>query len=449
MFQGGTQQLSRRALLKWLAVGASGLTLAACAPAVAPQAGAGESAGTGAAQQELKILVCCSGPAETELREAFNAQFSEANPGVTISLELLPAGQNYFEKLQTLIASSTMPDLYDMWEGYIQPYARNGALLNLDPLLESDPEVNKANLLPAAVEAAALEGSIYALSIGFMPGPISLYYNTDHLEAAGMEAPSPDWTWDDVRAAAQSLTKDDNGDGVPEQWGLAFELWFVPWLYWIWSNGGDVFNAEQTQSTVAEAPAVEALQYWADLVNIDKIAVPPSMLPSMQGAGNAFLTGAVSLYLGNTWDVAMLKEAQDLNWKAVLSPKANNGGRTWYEHFWCWGISTQSQQPDLAWKFAREFVLQRVIDPATPTIPPLQQLLDSFDTETNRELGYTPLITLATEPDQFRIPGSGEKWDKIAGLIQSELDLVFIGEKSAADAAVAAAATVDAELART
>jgi ABC-type glycerol-3-phosphate transport system substrate-binding protein len=144
-----------------------------------------------------------------------------------------------------------------------------------------------------------------------------------------------------------------------------------------------------------------------------------------------------------------LKETTNLNWKGVLSPTANNGGRIWYEHTWCWGISTQSKQPDLAWQFAREFVLQRVIDPATPTIPPLAQLLDTFDTEINQELGYTPLITLATEPNQFRIPGAGDKWDKIAGLIQAELDLVFIGEATAADAAAAAASKVDEELART
>jgi multiple sugar transport system substrate-binding protein len=449
MVSRSTPRLSRRALLQWMGIGASSLAVAACAPATAPPAGgttSGESAD--AAQQELNVLVCCYTAPETELREAFNARFMEANPGVTISMELLPAGQNYFEKLQTLIASGTVPDLYDMWEGYIQPYARNGALLNMDPLLESDSEVTKANLLPAAVEAASLEGSIYALLIGFMPGPISLYYNVDHIEAAGMEAPSPDWTWDDMRAAAQALTKDENGDGTPEQWGLGFELWFVPWLYWIWSNGGDVFNADETQSTLTAAPTVEALQYWADLVNVDKIAVPPSMLPAMQGPVNAFLTGAVSLYLGNTWDVATLKEATGVNWKGVLSPKANNGGRIWYEHTWCWGISAQSQQPDLAWKFARTFVLERVIDPATPTIPPLQQLLETFNTETNQELGYTPLVTLATEPNQFRIPGAGEKWDKIAGLIQSDLDLVFIGEATAADAAASAAAKVDEELAR-
>ncbi|HXF61965.1 MAG TPA: sugar ABC transporter substrate-binding protein [Caldilineaceae bacterium] len=443
---------SRRAVLKWMGLTSSAALLAACTPA-APQTQTGESpaegapAGEGALAGTLSVLTCCYTPPEVELREAFNAKFAEEYPGATVEMELLPAGQNYFEKLQTLFAANTAPDLFDMWEGYIQPYAANGALLNMDPFLEADGEISKEDLLPAAVEAASWQGSIYALSIGFMPGPISIYFNTAHFDAAGVEYPSAEWTWDQMREAARALTADTNSDGVPDQWGLAFELWFVPWLYWIWSNGGDVFNEEETRCILTEPPAVEAIQYWADLV-LEEVALPPSMAQSMQGTLNAFQTGAVSMYLGNTWDVATLKEAQDLPWKAVLSPKANNGNRIWYEHFWCWAISTQSQKQELAWQYARDFVLERVIDPATPTIPPLQQLLDTFDTPTNRELGYTPLISLATEPDQFRIPGSGAKWDKISGIIQAELDLVFLGEQTAAQAAENACPKVDEELAR-
>lgn len=440
--------LSRRAMLKWLALASGGAMMAACVPAAQP--GAATEAGGDAAtaeKTELGVLVCCYTTPEVELREAYNNKFMEVYPSAGINMELL-AGQNYFEKLQTLIAAGTPPDVFDMWEGYIQPYAKNGALLNLDPLLEADEKIKKDEIVPAALDAASWEGNLYSLTIGFMPGPISLYYNTQHFADAGLDAPTPDWMWDDLRKAALALTKDTNSDGTPETWGLSFDLWFVPWLYWIWSNGGDVFNAEQTASTLDDPKSAAAIQYWADLVNVDKVAVPPATLSSMQGGTNAFMSGAVSMYLGNTWDVSTLKQAQDLPWKAVLSPKANDGNRIWYEHFWCWAISSQTKVADVAWDFARDFVLDRVIDPATPTIPPLKQLLDKFDTETNRELGYTPLITLATEPNLFRIPGSGDKWDKISGMIQAELDLVFIAEKTAAEAAAAVVPTINEELAR-
>src|SRR5262245_52438851 len=116
--------MTRREALRWMAISSTGLALAACAPPVSPQANGGAG---GAAQQELTLLVCCYTPPETELRNQYNNKFMAENPGVTIGMELLPAGQNYFEKLQTLIAAGTVPDLFDMWEGYIQPYAKNGA----------------------------------------------------------------------------------------------------------------------------------------------------------------------------------------------------------------------------------------------------------------------------------------------------------------------------------
>ena len=253
---------------------------------------------------ELKILLCCSGPEDIENRQKWNTSFEASHPGVKIIQDTVPAGQNYFEKLQTLIAADIMPDCYDMWEGYIQPYAENGALLNLDPFFDADPLVAKEDLVPAAVEGGGWQGSIYAFCQGFMPGPISLFYNVDHFDAAGLDYPTPDWTWDDMRAAAQQLTS------APTQWGLTYSLWFVPWLYWVWSNGGDLFNADQTKCTLTEPAAYEALQYWADMVLTDQTTLPSSEAQAMQGPENAFGTGSVSMYLGNCWDVPWLMAAR-------------------------------------------------------------------------------------------------------------------------------------------
>lgn len=428
--------------------GSVGLTLAACVPVAAPE---GDQAATPDGEtSELNILVCCYAPPDLDVRNQVNAAFEQANPGIKLKQELLPAGQSYFEKLQTMIASNTAPDIFDMWEGYVQPYAQNGALLNLDPLLETDAKIKKENLLPIAIEGASWENHLYALMLGFIPGPVSLYYNTAHFEKAGLDAPTSDWQWDDLRAAAQQLTVDSNSDGEPEQWGVAFDLWFVPWLHWIWSNGGDVFNAEQTECTLGQPAAVEALQYWADLVNVDKVALAPATLASMQGGLNAFQSGLISMYIGNAWDVGTLNSAQDLPWQAVLTPKANNGQRSWYTHFQCWAISAQTKAPEPAWRYIRDFVLsyEPAIQEIAPTIPGVKELLSAFDNPTTQKLGYQPLLELVTQPGVMRIPGAGERWDKIAGLIQAEMDLLFLGEKSAADAVAAATPKVNEELAR-
>jgi ABC-type glycerol-3-phosphate transport system substrate-binding protein len=466
-----SEPISRREMLKLVGAGSAGVILAACQPKVievtkevevpvevektvvveqtvmVEQEVVVEATPVFPLEQgELKILLCCSGPEDIENRQKWNTSWEAAHPGVKIIQDTVPAGQNYFEKLQTLIAADTMPDCYDMWEGYIQPYAENGALMNMDPFFEADPLVDKEDLVPAAFDGGSWQGSVYAFCQGFMPGPISLFFNVDHFDAAGLEYPTDDWTWDDMRAAALQLTN------VPTQWGLTYSLWFVPWLYWIWSNGGDLFNEDETKCALTEPAAYEALQYWADMVLVDKTTLPSAEQQAMGGPTNAFVTGSASMYLGNCWDVGTLMAAREegtVNWKGVLSPKAPNGKRVWYEHFWCWGIWPKTKMPNAAWLMCRDFILDQVNQQAQPMVPPLKQLLPIFDTEQNRELGFTSLIALATEPGLLRYPGAGAKFDKISQLVQAEIDLVFLGEKTAKEAAEAVCPVVDEELART
>jgi multiple sugar transport system substrate-binding protein len=457
--------LSRRQMLKLLGIGSAGLIVAACGPAQpaaapaptaepakaveptkepAPQPTAAPAA-PNFEQGELNLYICCSSPEDLDNRAKWNAAWSEKHSGVKVKQDSLPAGQNYFEKLQTLIAADTMPDLYDMWEGYIQPYAANSALADLDPFFAADDKVKKTDLVPAAVEGGGYQDKIYAFCQGFMPGPASLYFNTEHFEKAGLKLPTADWKWDDLRDAAKALTKPD------EQWGLSYGLWFVEWLYWVWSNGGDLFDAEQTKCTLADPKATAALQYWADINVKEKTTVTGSEAAAMQGEANAFMTGKVSMYLGNCWDVPALKAAEKekgFKWGGVLSPKANDGKRVWYEHFWCWGMWPKTKMPKAGWLLMRDFILDQVNQAAQPMVPGIKQALKIFDTQENRKVGYGPLVELATQPGLLRIPGAGAKFDKISQLVQAELDLVWIGEKTAQAAAEAVAPKVDEELAR-
>ncbi|MDI7277405.1 MAG: extracellular solute-binding protein, partial [Anaerolineae bacterium] len=132
------RSVSRRTFLRMGGAAMAAGALAACAPPAATPAPTAPPAKetvivketvvaqpTAAYEQgELYVLVCCSGPEEQAAKNEFGDRFAQSHPGATVRLEPMPAGQNYFEKLQTVIAAGTAPDVYDMWEGYIQPYAK-------------------------------------------------------------------------------------------------------------------------------------------------------------------------------------------------------------------------------------------------------------------------------------------------------------------------------------
>lgn len=458
-------RVTRRDLLRFGGMAATGSALAACG-AQTPQVvekiveqtvivketvvGAPEATYE---QGELNILVCCSGPDEQAAKEEFNQRFAAGRSGVKVTLEPMPAGQSYFEKLQTVIAAGTAPDIYDMWEGYVQPYAKNGALMNLDPFMESDNVLKKADFWEGLLPGATWQGNMYALIFGVMPGPVSIFYNKKLFDAAGAAYPVSDWTWDQMRDAARALTVGADTE-EPSQYGLTFDLWFVPWLYWIWSNGGDVFNADETKCLANEAPAYEALQYWADLVVQDRSAPSPSMQTAMQGSVNMFKTDLVAMYLGNCWDLVTLDEArtQGLEWGACLAPIANNGNRTFYLHQWCWGIWTGTKVPNLAWEYCRDFAVDETMITTFNTIqkavPGVRRMLHTFLTPETEALGWAGVVDILGDTSKVRYPGAGDKWDKISGMLQAEIDLVYSGDKSAKDAMATAAPKVDEELAR-
>jgi multiple sugar transport system substrate-binding protein len=455
------RSISRRQMLKMFGIGSAGLVLAACAPEsteVAKPDGSqsgevpGDPSSTNLEQGTLTTLMCCGTDESKELQATFNTYFEQTYPGIKCNLELTPAGMNYFEKLQTLIAAGTPPDVFDMWEGYVQPYAANGVLMDMTPYVEADPEWNMDDFQPAAVAAGSYQGKLYTIMRNFYPGPAMFFYNKDMFDAAGQEYPDFSWDWGRMREAAIALTKDTSGRGFPDQWGLAFETWFVPWLFWIWSNGGDLFNSDETACALTEPAAVEALQFWADLVNVDQCALPSSEATSMQGASNAFNTGAVGMFLGYSWNISDMKAAQEqgLNWGCVLPPSAPNGERSFYMHLECWAAAKATKVPNAAWQYIRDFTEKETPNflKLFPGIPFLKKDIDLFLTEENRSYGWDKIPEIIEDPKNIRIPGGGAKFDKISGLVQAELDLVFAGEKSAQQAVDAACPLVNEELAR-
>jgi len=451
--------LSRRQMLKVMAVGSAGALLAACAPKETPTAEptlpeeqAPQSTSPQIETGHLTCLLCCGTQETHDLQDKFNAWFSQTYPTITTSLELTPAGQNYFEKLQTLIAAGTPPDVFDMWEGYVAPYAANGVLMDMDPYIAVDPEWTMDDFQPAAVAACSYQDNLYAIVRDFYPGPAMFFYNMDLFDEAGLDYPVFEWTWENMRDAAMALTKDKDGDGREDQWGVAFEPWFVSWLFWIWSNGGDLFNEDETQCALTEPAAYQALQFYADLVNVDKCALPSAEASAMQGSANAFRTGAVAMYQGYSWDIFDMKAAkeQGLNWGTLLPPSAPSGVRSFYMHLECWAAAKDSKVPNACWQYIRDFTENETANflKSYPGIPLLKEDIDLFLTEENKSYGWDKLPEIISDPDNIRIPGAGAKFDKISQLVQAELDLVFAGEKSAQEAAETACPLVNEELAR-
>lgn len=150
------------------------------------------------------------------------------------------------------------------------------------------------------VASATLDDVLYGVPFGC--NCLSLYYNRDMFDAAGItEVPQ---TWDELKETAAKLTT----DGVT---GLAFcslqneegTFNFVPWL---WSTGATSYD-------INSEAGIRALTFVKDLV--DSGAMSKECINWTQGdVMNQFISGNVAMMVNGPWQIPTMRdEAPDLN----------------------------------------------------------------------------------------------------------------------------------------
>ena len=174
--------------------GLMGLSLAACGPASSsaasgPAAETSETAGTSeapAAGGETAMTFSWWGnQVRNEGTQAVIDLYTEQNPGVTIDGQF-SVWNDYWTKLATASAGHNLPDVIQMDATYLQQYANNGLIVDLQPYVDSGV-IDVSNIPESALDLGRVNGGLYAINIA-TTGP-SLVYNKTLLDGAGITVP--------------------------------------------------------------------------------------------------------------------------------------------------------------------------------------------------------------------------------------------------------------------
>ena len=200
-------------------------------------------------------------------------------------------------------------------------------------------------------------------------------------DAAGVDYPTADWTYDDLRNAAKQLTKDSNGDGKIDQFGYSLDLWdFEPGMSEIiWAYGGDLISADHTKTLVGEPKARQAFQFLHDMMFIDKSIPDPNTVGEY--GDDAFLAGVAAMTAIGHWVVPGYAEV-NFKWDVAPMPKGPAGQATSVNSAG-FVVAKDSKSPDAAFEFLK-YVLSE----------PAQKRL--------AELGFAcPVLQSVAESDAF------------------------------------------------
>src|SRR5687767_4726505 len=185
------------------ATAASTAALAACAP---PVPGAGD-ASTKKDRVNLR-LVWRATEAEYTFAQRIPS-FQEKFPHVKVDVEFMPA-DDFYTKVGVLFSSNSMGDVTFLEaddEAFYGFWTARGVLKQLDPFIARD-KYDMSVFVPNTVEALKIvDGKIWSFPYKAFVARNGLFYNANAFQESGLPVPTDAWTYDDMRTAAQRLTK--------------------------------------------------------------------------------------------------------------------------------------------------------------------------------------------------------------------------------------------------
>jgi multiple sugar transport system substrate-binding protein len=358
--------LSRRALLRASARGAAGLGLAAAA---------GQSRRARAAQEaicggdEITITYGFWDDAQRPAVEQQIAAFKELHPNITIEPQVVP-WDDYWTKLQTGVAGGSTYDVFWMNADGLPVYASQGALVSIQEMVD-DGSINVEAYPESLRSLYTFEDTVYGIPRDF--DTIALFYNKDLFDTAGVEYPTADWTWDDLRAAAEKLTTEDGS-----QWGYVSSLGGQQNYYnLIKQNGGEILNAEQTESMLSEPATCEALQFAGDFI-ADGLSPSVAVMQANDPHEMLFPAGVIAMISGGSWNSLTFSQALP---SAAVAPLPKGKAQASAIHglanvIWSGG---QNQCAALEWvKFLASADAERILGSTGTVIPAMEGLQEEW-----------------------------------------------------------------------
>lgn len=281
------------------------------------------------------------------------AAFNEQYPNVTI--EVQETGWNdYLTKLVSQLASGTSPDIIAAACNHIPKFVESDLLLSITDKIEADPTLNADDYFSHLLEYYTVDGQIYGLP--YDAQPVSMFfYNKALFDEVGLEYPTEDWRWDDMRDAAVALTKKDDS-GRTTQYGLLANN-FMTFLY---SGGGrimdDIYNP--TKCIIDSPEAIDSLQYMVDLMqDYGVMPTPDTLATTGVSAPDMFATGQVAMYNAGYWDIVDLPERwKDIDLGLTMFPASNEGNRGFTTGGTAYCVANGSEHADLAYEFVKYFM---------------------------------------------------------------------------------------------
>jgi multiple sugar transport system substrate-binding protein len=396
---------------------------------------------TAAAPESGNISLTVSGwtstPAEDALVQQNLQNFEKLHPNIHITWA--PITGDYPTKMRADVASNTVPDVFYLQPAMSSEYISGGKLLNLSPYMARDG-VKASDYYPALLNPfVCTSGQVYGLPKDW--NSLGVFYNKQMFQAAGLSAPSANWTWSDMQNDAQKLTKNP---GTPNSvYGIVLSADLSRWGAFLLEDGGSVLSKDGTQATFNNQNGIDALNFYDSFFKNNTGTLPTSVGAGWNG--EAFGKQRAAMAIEGGWMIPyMTSTYPNVQYGIAPLPVAPNGNRANLTFTNSWSAYSGTKHPEAAWELIKYMT--------GPTVQE-SQLNAGFALPTLKSLANAPYFT--TNPG-FKVlfdaaPYSyadyyGSQDATIHTDVSNAIDAVLLGKQNAQSALNDAATKINSQL---
>lgn len=351
----GSPQFTRRQIIQAVATATlAGPLLSACTKAT-PSTPAASSGTTAPAAPAVKKQVTLKWQTATLTEAQYEPvwkemleKFHKAHPNITVE-PVLVARKDHWTKFVTAAKANQAPDVVAV---DLAPAAYNGYIVPIDTYFNAEPAQFRNVWSKDTLSGAMWKGKL--VGVPTTGGIYAEYYNKELVEKAGLDISKPPKTWEEYLAWAKKLTG-------PDRWATAIlggktDTTTRTLLCWIWSNGGEIFNADMTQTTFASNPkTLEALKYYINLDLEHKVVAPGAVNTNYLEQTTLFAQEKIATMRNAYWAYAKVEgDNPKITSKiAVAFPPMQGGNNVTLGTMAADSISKDCKDPEAAWTFIK------------------------------------------------------------------------------------------------
>ncbi|MDO4804161.1 MAG: sugar ABC transporter substrate-binding protein [Lachnospiraceae bacterium] len=282
--------------------------------------------------------------------------------GVKVKINVVD-WDNYWTLLEAGASGGQMPDVFWMHSNTAQMYMENDLLLNLDDYIANDDAIDLSNYYEGVVELYNRDdnGSQYALPKDH--DTIALLYNKAIFDKYGVEYPTDDWTWEDVRDAAVKISEAGKADGI---YGYAINTSNNQdgWYNIIYDYGGQVITEDHKGTTIGSDEAKAGMEMMRQILEV----AAPQTVVAETGTDSLFNSGLAAMITQGSWMINTFYKAEhhdDYAWAMLPYADVNGNGtcdageRYSAYNGLGWAAAANTANPDAAYSLISYFCSEK------------------------------------------------------------------------------------------